>query len=302
MTHRSALVTGATGFVGRHLVRHLLREGWMVQAIVRPDSDRAPLAGLSDRLRLHNHNGTTNSLIELFQTTQPSVVFHLASLFISEHQPKDVEPLIHSNLLFATQLVEAMTLAGVTALVNTGTAWQHYENDDYSPVNLYAATKQAFEALLQYYIEARGLRVITLKLHDTYGPDDPRPKLINLLRRTAAGEEPLAMSGGDQMMDLVHVVDVARAFLVSAERLQTVGSKSHEKYAVYSGEALVLRELVDKIQEISGLLLPIEWGGRPYRQREVMQLWQGPSLPGWEPQICLREGIAQTFSEIRQGN
>ena len=67
-----------------------------------------------------------------------------------------------SNITFGTQLVEAMVANGCYQFVNTGTSWQHYENDEYNPVNLYAATKQAFEDILRYYVETSALRVITL--------------------------------------------------------------------------------------------------------------------------------------------
>ncbi len=295
MSEHSAVVTGATGFLGRHLVKHLLGAGWRVQAIVRPRSDCSPLAGLGDHFSLYTHEGSIDSLIEQFQTIRPSVVFHLASLFLSEHQPKDLEPLIQSNLLFGTQLIESMTQAGVTSLVNTGTAWQHYEGHDYSPVNLYAATKQAFEALLQYYIEARVLRVITLELHDTYGPDDPRPKLINLLRHAAQNNSELGMSEGLQEMDLVHVSDVVRAYACAAGRLIAQQEAGHEKFSVHSGTNISLRQLVELCERAWGTRLKINWGKRPYKTREVMMPWQGRTLPGWLPEVPLVTGLMSLY-------
>ena len=291
MSSRSAVVTGATGFLGRHLVKHLLDEGWRVQAIVRPTANCAHLTDLGENFSLYTHNGSIDSLVEQFQTIRPSIVFHLASLFLSEHQLKDVEPLVQSNLLFGTQLVEAMTQTGVTALVNAGTAWQHYEGGDYSPVNLYAATKQAFEALLQYYIEARGLSVITLKLYDTYGPNDPRPKLINLLLRAASSKDNLIMSPGEQLIDLVHVDDVVAALRQAAFQLSDDHVQGHEFYAVSSGNSISLRALVDEVEKILGRSMPIVWGGRPYRNREVMAPWTGPVLPGWSCKIDLISGL-----------
>ena len=296
MSRCSAVVTGATGFVGRHLVKHLLDRGWLVHAIARPASNCSHLTDLGENFTLYTHNGSIDALIEQFQTIRPSIVFHLASLFLSEHQPKDVEPLIQSNLLFGTQLVEAMTQGGVTALVNTGTAWQHYEGRDYSPVNLYAATKQAFEALLQYYIEARGLRVITLKLHDTYGPDDARPKLINRLRHVALTSESLEMSPGEQLIDLLHVDDVSEAFRVAAMRILDGCVSGHECYCLSSGFPMTLRALVEQVEQLLDRTLPITWGGRPYREREVMEPWRGPTLPGWAPSRNWVTGISQTLS------
>jgi nucleoside-diphosphate-sugar epimerase len=62
-----------------------------------------------------------------------------------------------------------MQAAGIRRLVNAGTTWQHYLGQVYDPVNLYAATKQAFEAILKFYTSTRDFQAITLELTDTYG-------------------------------------------------------------------------------------------------------------------------------------
>ena len=154
---RRALVTGATGFVGSHLVRHLTDAGWTVHALVRAGSSAyRPVASI------HVHDGSTEGLVEIVGAVRPDVVFHLASLFIGEHRTAEVTALVESNLLFSTQLAEAMRVHGRTRLVNTGTVWQHFHDQDYLPVNLYAATKQAYLDILRFFEEAAGLRVITL--------------------------------------------------------------------------------------------------------------------------------------------
>ena len=218
---------------------------------------------------------------------------NLASLFLAQHKPADITPLVGSNVLFGAQLVEAMAAHGVTRLVNTGTSWQHFENSSYSPVNLYAATKQAFEAILHYYVETVRLRVISLKLFDTYGPADPRPKLFALLRNVAREQTPLAMSPGEQLIDLVYIDDAIDAFIVAGERLLAGKVNDQESYAVSSGRQVRLKDLVEIYGGIVGKKLPIAWGGRPYREREVMVPWnRGEALPGWHPRVALEEGIA----------
>ena len=94
-----------------------------------------------------------------------------------------------------------MTVNGVSKIINTGTFWQHYENREYSPTCLYAATKQAFESILHYYVEAKFLMIITLILFDSYGPSDPRPKLFSLLQEARQSEKVIAMSPGEQKID-----------------------------------------------------------------------------------------------------
>lgn len=288
---RRVLLTGATGFVGNHLARRLASEGWELHAVVRRESDLSRLDPVRDRITVHCHDGTTEGMAGIVADAAPELVFHLASLFLSEHRPSDLERLVASNILFSSQLLEAMSMAGVTRLVNTGTSWQHYEGREYSPVNLYSATKQAFEAILRYYEETAGIMAVTLKLFDTYGPDDWRPKLFRLLRTVAESGEPLAMSPGEQLIDLVYIDDVTEAFLVAADILFSGRVHHHERYAISSGSPIRLRDLVAAFSRELGRDVPIHWGGRPYRSREVMETWQGPALPGWSPKVSLGEGL-----------
>lgn len=295
MNARRALVTGASGFIGAALTRRLLAEGWEVHLLLRTGSASDALPAPSERLHLHRHDGSTVQLLEIMRTAAPDAVFHLASLFLAQHQPEDVERLVQANLLFSTQLAEAMAQCGVRLLLNTGTSWEHYQDADYNPVCLYAATKQAFSALLQYYIECHGLRVATLKLFDTYGPGDTRPKLLNLLKRLANDGSSLAMSPGGQLIDLVYIDDVLDAYLLAWARLadgrQTAASA---EYGVSSGAPLPLRDLAERYSQASGKALAIDWGGRPYRAREVMVPWtRSQPVPGWQPKVTLGEGLAR---------
>lgn len=288
----TALVTGGTGFIGSNLVKRLIGEGWSVHIIIRPTSKLVQLDEVIDLIHIHTYDGSIESLFKIFKLTQPIIVLHLASLFLAQHTPKDIVPMIESNLIFATQLVEAMVTNKVYKLINTGTSWQHYENKDYSPVSLYAATKQAFEAILQFYLETTPLQTITLKLFDSYGARDPRPKLFSLLERIANQQENLAMSPGEQRINLVYIEDIVDAYFAAIEKLIAGLSSSHESYAVSSNITPTLHEIVSIYEEEIGNKLPIVWGGRPYREREVMEPWsRGILIEEWQPQVSLREGI-----------
>jgi len=288
---RVALVTGATGFVGSHLARRLVREGWQVHILSRRGS-RVPDAEEFAQVTNHIHDGSTESMVRCVAQAKPDVVFHLASLFLSQHVSKDIDALIQSNVLFGNQLLEAMKVNEVSSLINTGTSWQHYDNDDYNPVCLYAATKQAFESLLEYYVQACGIKAITLKLFDTYGSDDPRPKLFHLLNKAATTGDPLDMSAGEQLIDLVHIDDVTEAYVIAAQRLLDVQVSQHESYAVSSGHPLPLKDMVQLFAEVTKQTIAVNWGVRQYRDREVMMPWnRGISLAGWYPRVSLAEGM-----------
>jgi nucleoside-diphosphate-sugar epimerase len=286
------LVTGATGFIGSALVKQLAVQGDDVSVLVRGTSDTKALASFLGSDRICLYDGSLGSIIAALKTAQPDLVFHVASLFLAQHKPEDVDRLIASNILFPAQLLEAMNGLALRRLINVGTSWQHYEDKAYSPVNLYAGTKQAFEDLLQFYAEAHNFAVITLGLFDTYGPGDARPKLFSLLRKLARHGNTLKMSPGEQLIDLVYIDDVIDAFLIAGRRVTQITDS--ERYGLSSGNPIALRELVRIYGQIVGKSLEIEWGGLPYRPRETMVPWKSYRiLPGWQPKTLLEQGIAQ---------
>lgn len=293
---RRILVSGGGGFVGRHLMRALLAEGSSVTCILKGGASPEGRPTGFDEVEFAEHDGTTAGMAAIVEAARPDAVIHLASLFLSEHVSSDIEPLIASNVLFGTQLLQALAEleSHEATFINIGTSWQHFKGADYDPVNLYSATKQAFEDILAFYVNARRLRALTLKLFDTYGPDDPRPKLVHLLRKMAESGETLQMSGGEQLLDLVHVDDVVSA-IQAAERGLAEGSVlPGSSFAVSSGQRLTLRQVVDVYQKATGTQVNVQWGARPYREREVMEPWAtGASVPGWAPQWGLKEGLRQ---------
>jgi nucleoside-diphosphate-sugar epimerase len=291
---RTALLTGVTGFIGGKLARRLLAEGWTVHALLR-ESSAAPAIG---SVQVHRHDGSVAGLTQIVQVAAPDVVFHLASLYLADHRPDQVDDLIGSNVLLAAQLAEAMTAAGATRLVDTGTAWQHFQTPDYHPVNLYAATKQAAHDLLLYYHSVRGLSVLTLKLFDTYGAGDTRRKIVQLLVDAALSGEELGMSPGEQVVDLSHVDDVADAFIVAAERLLETSERLNESYFV-TGERITVRDLVPLVASAIGRPVNATFGARPYRVREVMMPVDAGAqlLPNWQR----RRSLADTLASLASG-
>ncbi len=295
------LVTGAAGFIGGAVVRRALARGWEVHALLGATCRESSLEEVRGRLTLHHHNGSMEGMLAILAASTPDLVVHLASLFVSDHTAADVDALVDSNLRFPLQLVEAMVHSGCLRLVNTGTSWQHFGTESYRPVNLYAATKQAFEDLVAFHHDAFGLACTTLRLYDTYGPGDTRPKLIRLLLEVASTGRRLDLSPGDQCLELTHAEDVAEAFLTAGDRLLAAPAPALESFLV-PGTRLSLKELVAAVSRTTGRDLNVGFGGRSYRAREVMEpvASEGRTLPGWSPRILLEEGLRSAFEALSQ--
>lgn len=285
------LITGATGFIGNHLTHKMVAEGFDVHILMRSESRMPWNAQITCKITVHHYDGTIESMQRSVQAAKPDLVIHLASLFIAEHRPQDVSALVLSNIMMGAHLLEAMQENGVKHLVNTGTLWQHYLNEAYEPVNLYAATKQAFEDLASYYVKSSSLKMLTLKLYDTYGLDDRRGKLISLFQKMCQSGELLKMSPGEQKLGLVYIDDVVNAYKMSVEAVQQQSEASHESYFVVPKAFYSLKETAAIFEKVNRCKLNIEWGGRPYRNREIMKPFVGEKLPDWEAEIDLEQGL-----------
>lgn len=275
------LVSGGTGFVGRHLVRRLLARGQTVHVLCRAESDTTVLP---TAVVIHRAAQGAD-LPALLSEIRPQACFHLATRYQHDYRPADIAPLLDSNLVFGTALADAAMRAGCKTFINAGTASQINRDGDYAPVSLYAASKQAFEDLLTYFALRCGMACRTALLFDTYGPQDTRGKLLMQLITCARTGVKLELSPGEQELDLLHIEDAVDGLLAAAAAQDQMA-----RYALSSGSPLSLRQLAAMIERIAGRPLNVAWGARPYRDGEIMQTWKGGTPPpGWRPQRRLED-------------
>lgn len=274
------LITGGTGYVGRHVAARCSRKGWQVGLLTRRNSEVPAM--LDTSIARHDTDGSFDSLQSILLLSKPDCVLHLASAPASANNANQADILVDSNIGFPVRLLEAMRATDVRNIVNAGTFWQHYDQSLYNPVDLYAATKQSFQDILLHYTNQHGITAVTLKLYDNYGPGDPRRKIVTGLVSAARLGQQLNMSPGEQILDLTHVEDVAEAFTLAAELASEAPVGSNQEFFI-SGERITLKDLVAAIAAKVPQGLDARLGTRPYRTREIMiPIKPYRSLPGWE--------------------
>ncbi|GAB6011235.1 NAD-dependent epimerase/dehydratase family protein [Viscerimonas tarda] len=289
---KKAVITGATGYIGSNLLKYLLAAEWDLYIISQPEFGYDNIEDIKDRITVIEYDNNINTLISFFKETNPDVVFHLAAAVITNYRPEQVKTLINSNVQFGAEILEAMKSSSTRLFVGTGSVWQNYNSDTYNPVDLYAATKEAFEKILQYYTDAYRFRAITLRLFDIYGENDKRPKLLNILKEKSIDGTSLDVSPGEQYLDMVHISDVCSAYLKAYELLLEDTGIQNEIYGVFTGERVRLKDMIKQFEKILGKSVHVNLGGKAYKDREVMNpTTVHKKLPNWEATVSLEEGL-----------
>lgn len=281
------VMTGATSYIGRKLVKRLKEEGHKIYALVRKNSK-------IDKIKKDAELICCTPYLELYEQMKniyPDIYINLAGYYCGSHTPEQISMLCEGNFLLPVYVTDAVSAAGCRYIIHTSSVQQCYLGEQYNPLNLYAATKQSFEDVLQYYTSVQKVCAVVLQLFDTYGADDDRNKVFNYIRRMKEGEE-LAMSPGDQKMYFCYIDDVVEAFIRGIFLVQQQPEGFLGKYAVRGETPISLKEFAESYIGYTKRKIFPQWGKRNYMVREIMNpSGYGETLPGWKPKISYQQGI-----------
>ncbi len=281
-----ALVTGATGYTGQAVCRALAAAGWEVHAPIRETVPTDRLARLPEAVRRHGGADPAALIAEV----APRLVVHLAAAA----PDAATDALLAVNVTLPTRLAEAAAARPGTALLHAATWWEWAEDGALRPANPYAASKTAGRLMIEALARRHDIPVTGLVLHDTFGPDDWRGKLLPSLV-AASPEAPLPLTPGDQCIDLVHVEDVAEAFVVAAALLLEPPTLTGPAlYSVASGRHRSVRDIVAEMEALLGRPLPVVFGARPHAPGTLMRPGcPAPFPPGWRARRDLADWLGR---------
>lgn len=294
---RHVLITGITGYIGSRLARTLLPDCQIYGLARQPLNDAYLTQELREKIVFLPYDGSGESVMEAMETSRPDAVYHLAACYTTAHDMPAVIQLLNSNLALGTYLLEAMCAARCRRLVYTTTVTTHCTGAEYRPLTLYAATKQAFSSLVEYYTSAGLLNAAALALPDTYGPGDRRPKVLNLIRQTVLSSAPLDLTSGRQIFDTVYIDDVVRGLVTTAAALEHTNT-AHSFFQLFGAAPRSLRDTVDLMLRVNGLTYQVNWGGRPdpeYLTETPIRIYPAP--PDWKPQVLLEDGLRRFWND-----
>jgi len=302
MSTNKIIVTGGSGFLGRHLLRALSGAGFQVQNIdLRPNPEfPTEIADVRDQAAMKR------LLIDA------DAVFHLASLIEAGESVKEPQKYFDYNVLGTLSVLEAMRENNIKTLLFSSSAAIYgeplvvpiTEDTRTLPINPYGVTKLAMEGLLRSYVASYGFTGVALRYFNLYGPEEHHepethaiPRFINQL---ATGSEVTVWGDGGHQRDYVYISDIVSAHLLALEYAQKNAGAYHYFNLSTEQPASVLA-IVHKLEAIMNTTAQIKHHpDRPGDPRVlVANASKARSELGWNSKVSLDGGLAETVSYFK---
>jgi len=294
------LVTGAAGFIGAQVARTLLARGARVIAPLRPGGARGRLAALIGAIEIIELDLEDRSALErALERSRPEAVIHLA-WYVNPADYLDSRANLRA-LRFTGDLVELAIAAGCKKVVGVGSGFEYApstqplrESDSVEPTSLYAACKHSAWLASRALARVAGVDLAWARVFHLYGCGEHPARIVPSVIRSLLAHQPIELTSGDQVRDVLHVADVAEAIVQLVEP-GVVGT-----FNVCSGVPVKLRDFLLSIAEAVGPRELLRFGARPPRPSEPTFLVGNPAklrAIGWTPRhadigAAVREMIA----------
>jgi nucleoside-diphosphate-sugar epimerase len=296
----SILVTGATGFIGPHLVRRLLAAGAQVTCLILSEAEQGELPA---RVTCHvadlRDAGAVRAVV---QAVRPAIVLHLAAVGVTEF---GIDPIaaVQVNVEGTLNLLTGLKGSGYRRFVFAGTSHEYganpspfREDQPPAPTNVYAASKSAAWLFCQMYHRAQNWPVVCVRPFGAYGPGQRPPAFLPTLIQSALHGQAFPMTGGEQVRDLIYVQDVVEGMI----RAATVPGIEGQIFNLCSGKGVSLAELARRVLALMDDPGHLELGALPYRPGVMWRMVGDNSQAGqaldWRPVTSLDEGLRRTIA------
>lgn len=301
------LVTGATGFLGRHLCTALVGAGARVFAL-RRDNGRSPvrIEGKDGMEWLEADIRDAERLTSVVRKTRAARIFHLAAATSVERGFQTADDMIATNLQGTVNLLRALDSTGYECFVCTGSAEEYgagtapfREDAPLQPVSPYSASKAAATLYCEMYHRTLGCPIVILRPFLVYGPGQPPNKLIPQTILAALADRPFPMTSGRQTREFTYVDDIIDGYLRAATTSEAIGHTVN----LGTGESMPVIDLVRLILELSGSRIQPDVGALPTRPGEIWSYQcdntKAHTLLGWSPHVSLIDGLQKTIAWYR---
>ena len=280
------LLTGATGFLGSHLLDSFVAEGHEVSVLKRSTSETWRIDHLLHKIISYNIDQV--NLKTIFQKIKPEIIVHTACSYGRKNE--SLIDIVNSNLIFGLDLLEESINSNVNTFINTDSLLPRNLND-------YSLSKAQFTDWLQKRSDK--IQVVNFKIEHMYGVKDDTKKFLPwLINEMINGNDDIYLTSGIQKRDFIYISDVVSAYNLVIEK-----RKSLSYWNEFDIGTNVFTEVKDFVLKIAGelersynreILSRLKFGAIPYRSGDIMSpLLDNTKLIalGWQQSVVIADGV-----------
>lgn len=288
------LLTGATGFLGSHLLEALLKQGYSVVVLKRATSNLWRIAHLAGQYK--SYDVDTTPLEKAFQEQQIDCVIHTACHY--GRNGDSISQVVEGNLMFGLRVLDACLKFNTDTFLNTDTLLQKH-------LNVYTLSKKQFVEWLTQ--QSDKVQVVNLKLEHMYGPKDEATKFVPwVISQLQQNVAEIKLTKGEQERDFIYIDDVVSAYLTVLEQVKNLPNFS--EFDVGTGQLITVKSFLEQLKEsyqasfFGEIDTKLVFGAIPYREGEMMTVQvnnQGLCDLGWTVKTNTENGLKKVLKGMR---
>ena len=203
-------------------------------------------------------------------------VVHCATHYVKQHNFDDLEKLNKSNILFGNVILENLNNMGVKKFINFSTVWENYDAKKENFFNLYAAYKNSFNSIINFYKKkAKKTQFYSLVISDTFGEFDVRKKIINTLRINFKKNKVTNIISKNLSLNLLNVKDIEVAVNLILKR-----KIKPNHYVLKNTKNLLIADIIKRVNKISNKKIRVKWLSSKNIKEKI---YEYKKLSNWKP-------------------
>ena len=212
-----------------------------------------------------------NNILNDVKFYKPNLIIYCSSAQLFDESEKTIKELINTNVLAQLLVIKkALRNKNFKGFITFGSKWEYDQKGNVDPLNFYAASKASADVILKFLAKNYNLPIVSLKLSDTFGNNDKRNKILNLIKKNYKKNHTSNLTPGNQYLNLVNVSDVTNLILIVLNEILTNKLKGFKVYSVSSRRSIKLKDLITNLNKILSKKLKVKFGVKKYRKKEQM--------------------------------
>lgn len=299
----TVLITGGTGFLGSHLAKRLLKDGYEIIILKRSFSDTRRINDVLSDLTFYD--------IDICDIEQPfrdfgkiDAIIHTATVY-GRYQ-ENINEIVQTNIVFPLRLLQVGNNFGTKTYFNTDTYFNKCFNKcsvPYRGLPNYSLSKKQFMEWGQEFSRSGTINFVNIKLEHLFGYGDHDHKFTTYIIKKCLNNAPeIELTGGEQKRDFIYIEDVVSAYSLLLKKTNEQFLR-YQEYELGSGQAVSIREFAEIVKKLTYAQTNLNFGVLPYRDDEIMFSQaniEAFTKVGWQVEENLESRLLQTIEAERK--